>query len=91
MMRCGDGDSPPSSDSEPPYFNNEPAPTFNAANTCDNGTSVPALSLKQKLLEQRQHLRRTSVRTIVPKLVRQTDRKVEFVRSLVGKIYTIIT
>ena len=86
-MRCGKDDSPPSSDSEPPYFNNQPAPTFNAANICDNGTSVPSLSLKQKLLEQRRHPRRTSVRTAV----RQTDRKVKFVHSLVGKIYMIIT
>jgi hypothetical protein len=90
MMRCSEDKSPPSSDSEPPYFNNHRAQTLNAANTCDNDTSVPALLLNQKLLE-RQHPRRTSVRIVVPKLVRQSDRKVEFVHSLVGKIYMIIT
>jgi hypothetical protein len=77
----------------------QPAPTSTAANICENSTSVPPLWPNQKLpvelAPERHHPRRTGVTTVAPNrcssLVRQSDRKVNFVDSLVGKINVIIT
>ncbi len=71
----------------------QPAPSFT---TCEQGISVATYWPKHKVQvegapAQRQHPRRTSVGSTArtgcpPTLVRQSDRKVNFVDSLVGKI-----
>ena len=70
----------------------QPAPSFT---TCEQGISVATYWPKHKVQvevapAQRQHPRRTSVGSTTrtgcpPTLVRQCDRKVNFVDSLVGK------
>lgn len=89
----------PPSDSETSEsycYTSQPAPSFTAANTvCETNTSVAPYWQKHQLpaevpSEQRQHPRRTSVGSTSrtgcpPSLVRQCDRKVSFVDSLVGK------
>lgn len=92
------------SDAEPSEsycYTSQPAPSFTAANTvCESNTSVAAYWQKHQQptevpSEQRQNPRRTSIGTTSrsgcpPSLVRQCDRKVSFVDSLVGKRYTIV-
>ena len=84
--------------SESYCYTSQPAPSFTAANTvCESNTSIATYWQKHQLpaevpSEQRQHPRRTSVGSTSrtgcpPTLVRQCDRKVSFVDSLVGKRY----
>jgi hypothetical protein len=89
------GTSSYSETSEAYRCTSQPAPSFTTANnTCEQSISIATYWPKHKLPveaapEQRQHPRRTSVgaptRTgCPPSLVRQCDRKVNFVDSLVG-------
>lgn len=82
--------------SESYCYTSQPAPSFTAANTvCESNTSIATYWQKHQVpaevsAEQRQHPRRTSVGSTSrtgcpPSLVRQCDRKVSFVDSLVGK------
>jgi PHO85 cyclin-5 len=89
-----DASSQSSSDSESyDCPTNHIAPSFTPANgTCEQSTSTATCWPKQKLTvevptEQRQHPRRSSAAGCPPALVRQCDRKVSFVDSLVGKNY----
>ena len=83
--------------SETYYCTSHPAPSFTTTNnTCEQAISISTLWPKQKVPvevapEPQRHPRRTSVSASArsqcpPSLVRQCDRKVNFVDSLVGKI-----
>lgn len=84
-----------SSDSDPSetynYNIQSRAACTSSSNTCEQGISVATYWPKHKVLpgcapEQRQNPRRTSASRCPPSLVRQCDRKVNFVDSLVGKL-----
>ena len=87
------GSSSDNETSETYCCTSQPAPSFT---TCEQGISVATYWPKHKVQvevapAQRQHPRRTCVGSTTrtgcpPTLVRQCDRKVNFVDSLVGKI-----
>lgn len=94
--QSSDDSSAPDSDLPESYClaSSQPAPSFtNANNVCEQVISVAACWPKHRTnvelgQEQRQNPRRTSVTArsgCPPSLVRQCDRKVSFVDSLVGK------
>jgi hypothetical protein len=94
--QSSDDSSNPDSDISEPYCltSSQAAPSFTtASNICEQIISVAAYYPKHRTnvevgQEQRQHPRRTSVSArsgCPPSLVRQCDRKVSFVDSLVGK------
>lgn len=78
----------------------QPAPSFPANSACEQGISIATYWPKRKVLvevapEQRQHPRRTCVGSVArtgcpPSLVRQSDRKVNFVDSLVDSSAQIV-
>ncbi len=94
--QSSDDSSAPDTDISEPYCltSSQPAPSFiTSNNACEQAISVATYWPKHKInvevtQEQRQHPRRTSVTARTgcpPSLVRQCDRKVSFVDSLVGK------
>lgn len=86
-----------SSDSEPPYFcANQPPPPPTVINVCEKNPITkfwPQPRIPVEIApEERQNPRRTSVGSTTrtgrpPTLIRQADRKVNFVDSLVGKLF----
>ena len=89
------GASSDSESSETYYCTTQPPPSFtNTSNTCEQGISIATYWPKHKIsaeaVPEQRHPRRTSIGSTTrtgcpPSLVRQSDRKVNFVDNLVGK------
>ncbi|KAE8450304.1 hypothetical protein EG329_006732 [Mollisiaceae sp. DMI_Dod_QoI] len=99
--QSSDDSSAPDTDISEPYCltSSQPAPSFiTSNNACEQAISVATYWPKHKInvevtQEQRQHPRRTSVTARTgcpPPLVRQCDRKVSFVDSLVDSSAQIV-